>query len=362
MSKSLKTKLIIILLTPITILINNVLKRYPQAVEKFYSNSIDRIIRQILSTITGPFLFSVAEILVITLSIILLFMIIITVMATVKGGIIKKLINLLAYTSALYVLFMICWGFNYDRIGFDKIAGLHVQKSSERQLEELCSALIYKANSLRTQVGENSKGVMYIKGGYKAAFKAAPLGYKELSKTYSDLGGKYGKPKPIMLSKYMSYSGITGIYIPYTGEANVNVNNTDLMLPCTVLHEMAHQRGFAPEDEANYIAYLACMRHPYKYFQYSGTMLALEYSMDALYDKDAAAYKKLVNLYSPAVERDLKYENEFWNKYNGKVQDTCNQVNNTYLKSNGQTDGVESYGRMVDLLLAQYRKNPQDFK
>lgn len=30
------------------------------------------------------------------------------------------------------------------------------------------------------------------------------------------------------------------------------------------------------------------------------------------------------------------------------------KVNDTYLKANKQTDGVESYDRMVDLLMAEY--------
>lgn len=154
----------------------------------------------------------------------------------------------------------------------------------------------------------------------------------------------------------MSYTGITGIYIPYTGEANVNINSTDFMLPSTVAHEMAHQRGFAREDEANYIAYLTCSMHPDRDFQYSGVMLALIYSMNALAENDIEAYKVLRSKYSEGVKNDLRYDAEFWAKYEGKTQEISNNVNNTYLKSNGQKDGVQSYGRMVDLLIAEYKE------
>jgi hypothetical protein len=37
------------------------------------------------------------------------------------------------------------------------------------------------------------------------------------------------------------------------------------------------------------------------------------------------------------------------------VAEKADAVNNTYLKSNNQEDGVKSYGRMVDLLLAERR-------
>jgi len=88
-------------------------------------------------------------------------------------------------------------------------------------------------------------------------------------------------------------------------------------------------------------------------------MLALINSTNALADKNIEDYKKIANKLSPGVKRDLKYQNEFWEKYQGKVEEISNNVNDNYLKSNGQKDGVESYGRMVDLLLAEFKaKNP----
>lgn len=119
----------------------------------------------------------------------------------------------------------------------------------------------------------------------------------------------------------MSYTGITDIYIPYTGEANINVNGTDMMLPSTVLHEMAHQRGFAIEDEANYIAYLSCTMYPDVDFQYSGVMLALIHSMNALASKDMDEYIKLTKIYSEGVRRDIRYYSNIWKQYEGKLEE-----------------------------------------
>lgn len=390
MNSKLKIKYFTILLVPITIVLNLVLKRYPQFVENYYSNTINKLTREALSLITGFFPFSVAELLVALLFIILVYLILKLIGAVLKvynlgnlrlrlrlfqdfeksssciskgnfrvrrnnKGIVKCLIDIIVYLSALYVLFMLLWGFNYDRLSFDKIAGLNIEKSSKQELYNLCDNLINKANKLRINVKENSQGIMYIPSGYRDVLGRAGRGYEKASALYSVLGGNYGPPKPILLSKEMCYTGITGIYMPYTGEPNVNVNITDLMLPCTASHEMAHQRGFSREDEANYIAYVTCSMHPDADFQYSGTMLALIYSMDALANKDMDLYKELKNKYSDGVKRDLKYEHDFWIKYSGQVEKISNKVNNTYLKSNGQQDGVESYGRMVDLLLAEYR-------
>jgi len=88
-------------------------------------------------------------------------------------------------------------------------------------------------------------------------------------------------------------------------------------------------------------------------------MLALIYSMNALADVDYEGYKELIASYSPGMKRDLIDNMEFWSQYEGKVEEIANNINNSYLKSNGQKDGVQSYGRMVDLLLAEYREQEE---
>lgn len=356
MIKSHKVKLIIISFVPVVVSLNAILKKWPEVVEKIYSTGFDRIIRQVLSIVSGVIPFSIAEILVILLFLILVLLVANIFIKIKSRGWVHATINLVTYLSALYVIFMVFWGFNYNRLSFDKIANYKLEKSSKQDLYLLCQDLIKRANTLRPQVEENSQGVMIISGGHKDVLKRTGEGYDKASVAFKELGGKYGPPKPILLSKELSYTGITGVYMPYTGEANVNINITDLLLPATAAHEAAHQRGFAREDEANYIAYLTCTMHKDIDFQYSGTMLALIYSMNALYDKDITAYKELIKSYSEGVKKDLKYDSEFWSRYEGKVEELSDKVNNSYLKSNGQEDGVQSYGRMVDLLLAEYRQ------
>ena len=58
---------------------------------------------------------------------------------------------------------------------------------------------------------------------------------------------------------------------------------------------------------------------------------------------------------SPKAAQDLKWNNQFWDRCDGKVAEASTQLNDRYLKANNQEDGVRSYGRMVDLMLAYYR-------
>ena len=86
-------------------------------------------------------------------------------------------------------------------------------------------------------------------------------------------------------------------------------------------------------------------------------MLALTYSMNSLYIEDYDSFEKLYYKYSDDVYKDIKYKTNYWKQFESKVAEISTKVNDTYLKANNQDDGVRSYGRMVDLLLAEQRQN-----
>ena len=117
------------------------------------------------------------------------------------------------------------------------------------------------------------------------------------------------------------------------------------------------------EDEANYIAYRTCMASDSIDLQYSGTMLALIHTGNALYRQDAERYYELYRAHiSESVSKDLIANNEYWDQFEKPmvgettVGEIADKVNDAYLKANDQQDGTKSYGRVVDLLLAEYKQ------
>lgn len=331
-------------------------------VEFVYSDAIYRYLGQFLSSVTGILPFSLAELILLSLVIMVLWMLIRTIIMLFHPPIprwrivLGFLSKLFIGAGIIYFTFILVWGLNYQRLPFANIASMDVKSASVDELAAVCDSIINKANQLRTQVNTDKNGVMHIDGGYADVFNRAAKGYEKAALLYPTLGGNFGKPKPFLPSLLMSYAGISGVYFPFTGEANVNVDVPDSMLPASACHEMAHQRGFAREDEANYISYLACSLNPDSDFQYSGYLLALIHSMNALYSYDPARYDALSKKYSTGVKLDLDKNDEFWHSYEGPVQKISNNINDTYLKANMQNDGIYSYGRMVDLLIAEYRK------
>jgi hypothetical protein len=370
MKRLLKYKRIYLLgLVPISFLMIVAARNSSFFAEQIYAKHIYKWLSQIISTITGIVPFSIAELLVITLpavSIILLlnFMIrLIIIKEHRKERLIKGILNFFCTGSVILFLFFLNGGLNYYRYSFSEYSNLELRESSVEELYNLTKSLALHANKLREEIPKtDDKGVFQLSMTNRELAKVSMDAYKELSKDYPVLRGHYGAPKPVMLSQAMSQTEITGVFIPFTMEANVNVDVPDYSIPATTLHELAHQRGFMREDEANFLAYLAGMKSDNMEFQYSSTMLALIISGNALYEQDPDMYFEIRDLYSEGVINDIRANSAYWSKYEDTVISTVsNKINDTYLKANAQTDGVKSYGRMLDLLLAKYREDYNEY-
>lgn len=351
----------LMLLVPLAWGLTQLAYRFPDTAERYYSGLVYKYLSQMISSITGIFPFSVAEVLVVVALVFITAGVIRGIIKLIKGKrkrlrlFIRQLSAAAVAISIVYFSFTVVWGLNYHRLSFASIADIEVQQASVEELETLCRYLVENANRLRQLVEEDENGVMVSAEGTGDILKRAHKGYRAAADIYPELGGYYGRPKGVILSKVMSYQGIGGIYFPFTAEANVNISQPPFMIPFTACHEMAHQRGFAREDEANYIGYFTSIMHPDHDFQYSGTMAALRYSMNALARQDMDIYSLLKGQYSEGVARDFAAWNEYCEKHEGFIRETTDRVNDRYLQVQGQADGVQSYGRMVDLLLAHYR-------
>ncbi len=336
---------------------------WPGFTENVYSRTIYSLISQGLSTFTGLLPFSLGEILLYGF---ILFIIVYMVLMFIRAVTAKRswwfiLINrtliFLSVVSCIYALFIGLWGFNYSRNTLGNMLSLDTSPAKLTELYSTCDALLDKANELRSLVPENENGVFSPVFTRQDMMNSVSSYYDMAAKETKNnfLGGSYGPVKPVIYSTGLSYAHISGIYFPFTGEANINIGQPMLFFPSSCLHEAAHQRGFAREDEANFLAFYVSQYSDDVSVEYSGTMLALVESMNKLYEQDKDSYFKLRKKYSEGIGRDLHFNYLYWQNYESPVKETSKAVNNTFLQANMQADGVKSYGRMVDLLIALWR-------
>lgn len=237
-------------------------------------------------------------------------------------------------------------GVNYYAASFSSYAGLETGLYTKEELEDLCRFLVEKVNENVTVEAYPDHRQEWRKEGVRAMGNAAGQ--------YERLGGFYPRPKEVACSYILSIQQLCGIYAPFTIEANFNGDIPNYNIPHTICHELSHLKGFMREDEANFIGYLACVSSESQAFRYSGYLMGWVYAGNALAKADMETYMDLRQRLDPQAEADLQENNAFWNRYEGRVAEVANQWNDTYLKMNDQTDGVQSYGRVVDLMLAYY--------
>jgi hypothetical protein len=226
---------------------------------------------------------------------------------------------------------------------------------SVSELASLARSTAHTVNKLREGMLENVDGIATLRGSVPDALCRASLGYEILKKAIPCVQVAHACPKGFLTSRIMSYLGIEGFFFPFTAEANINIDIPTFLIPFSASHELAHLGGYAREEEANFIACLACRAHPDIDFRYAGRLSELIYILNALYETDNGTYNGLREDLHPGIWRDMAFLNHFWDEYEGVMEEVAEAVNDVYLKSNSQEEGILSYGMVVDLLLADYQ-------
>lgn len=330
-----------------------------------YANGFYSVWSLAWNRVTSLVPFSIAEILVVVFPAFVLFRIVLFAYRMVKRRgkrgktALRFAVNAVCLTSVLFFFYMLGCGVNYYRYTFASTCGLELKPSSETELTALCTGLRDDVSRLREKLGQDEHGVMKLQKGIPETLGQAKSSYDKIEKEYPLLHRGYGKPKPILLSRTMSQFNITGIFVPFTFEANVNTDAPAYTMPATMCHELSHLRGYMREDEANFIGYLVCEKSGIPDFEYSGKMLALTYASNALYEQNPDAVNKIFAGLGKGAARDFAENSRYWKQFEGPASKVSSMVNDRYLKANSQKDGVKSYGRMVDLLLAEQRAKQQ---
>lgn len=254
----------------------------------------------------------------------------------------------------IYVGFCFLLGIDSYADGFQEKSGLYAQPVALGELEAVTAYFAQQVSAAADGVARDEDGV--FAEDRRTILENSVHAYDALEAEYPFLAFEDTGVKPVYFSRFLSALDFTGIYCPFTGESNVNVDSPASMLPATVAHELAHQRGITSEQECNFLAILAATTCGDKAYAYSGWLSGYIYLGNALYRADPDTYWAIRNALPETVQADLRYQNEYWDQFEDKApQKVSNRVYDSFLKGYGQELGLQSYGTVADLLVTYYK-------
>ncbi len=331
-----------------------ILSLFPNSVEVLYSRFLYRL-QTVESLVFGFAPFSVGEI-VIPLAIAGMLAWFIYRLIRVKrypARFVACVLGILSVISVCGARFTFAWGLNYHRATVAQMLRLDIRERPVDELAGLVAFLAVDASNYRALLPEDKYGV-FDPGPRDDILQDAADACMALGARFSPFDRPFPKAKPLLSSALFSKMGISGVYNMLFSEANVNVDEPKLLLSSHACHELAHMAGFARENEANFLAFLASRYSSDLHVRYSGTVMALIHAENALYERDREIYYEVREIFSDSLERDLIDHYNYWHAQEGPVREALEEVNDAYLKSQGEESGIASYGEMVDLLLAFY--------
>lgn len=364
MKKVLSKLSVIFWLTPafIAVAIYFILPHFPTAAEYIFTRGIFRVFSFVLGNISSIIPISIAEALILISPLLLILVIYLTVRKIKNSphrrqtvfAFIKGVVFII---SCILLMYMFMHGANFYRYSAAQLMGLDTSPKSAEYLYKVTCDLAVKASAERENCELDEDGYMTFSESIITTLSQVENGYEYLYDDYPFLEGTVKKAKPVLiLSRAWSYTGFSGAYFAWMSEANINSDMPEFTIPACAAHEIAHTRGFARENECNFLAYLSSIHSDYADYRYSGYLLALRNCLNQLHGADLELFYDAYTYVSDGVYADIISLNEYLDQFDGEVNEAASAFNDTFIKVQGVPSGEKSYGEMVDLVLAYYQK------
>ena len=323
-----------------------IISSYPNQIEHYFSQNFYPLLFNFQKYLFQYYLFSIGDLiylLIIIYSTFLLSRFVIKFKVPTKHA----LTSFGMFISIVFITFQLNWGLNYHRIPLSE--RLNIEKQySDTVLYDLTNKLVAKSNLLHNQLSSSDTSKVIIPHSKN---KLIDL----IQEDYSDLfpsNIKIPKVKPSLYSLPLSYMGYGGYLNPFTLEAQVNIRIPKINLPVTIAHEMAHQLGYAAENEANFIGFVNTYQHKDLYIKYCATLFALRHSYGDLKKRDPQSAQLILNKLNKGIFKNFAETSAFWEEYKNPFEPYFKSSYDVYLKANGQKEGIKTYNQIVAFLIS----------
>ena len=339
---------------PIQMLLMQIVANNPAFIERYYSNGIYPYISSFFRIILGWISFSVGDLLL-AFGLFIFIRFLFRLIKSKFKNFIPKIVHLIAVFSIIYFCFYLFWGLNYYREPLAKNLNYQQKKYTTEQLQKVTEHIIEKLNYYQLKITTNDTLKVENPYSQKEMYTMAVSGYDHLSEDFPQLKYKYSSVKSSLMSLLQTYNGTAGYLNPLTGEAQVNDRIPKTSYPTTTCHEMAHQIGFAAENEANFVGFLAANYNNDVYFKYASYRMAFGYCISEIRKRDRNLSKELWKTVNKGIRKDFNASYLFWQQYKNPFEPLVKKGYNAYLKANKQDKGVQSYNYVVDLFINYFK-------
>ncbi|MAN59382.1 MAG: amino acid permease [Flavobacteriaceae bacterium] len=351
-----RTQIILTLLLLLQIVGLYFLRSAPTFVEKYYSTGIYPYLAKTARYLFGWVPFSVGDVFYVLIALLAIRWLYRNVRRLWFEPL-SFLLDITAAVSVVYFMFHVLWGLNYYRQPLHESIGIDYTYTTE-ELITTTKRLIAKSNALHRALGYADSTKIDLPYTQSEIFEKADDGYQALEATFPKLAYSPNSIKKSGWSLGLTYMGYSGYYNPFSGEAQVNNLIKTYKFPVVSCHEMAHQIGYAAENEANFIATLATINNSDPYIQYAGYIFALRYCVNEIARRDIETYEALLPTINFGILESYREMREFWTSYENPFEVFSKHFYNYFLKANNQSKGIMSYSYMVALVVNYFEERP----
>jgi hypothetical protein len=254
----------------------------------------------------------------------------------------------------IYVVFMLFWGLNYYRQGIQAQMDLRLEEYTVEDLFSLTVVLQQRLNSYAEKI-DSVQRLRYNHNNF--LFEKGEQAYGAAGSTYPFLAYPSASLKPSLFTPVGHLFGFTGYYNPFTAEAQLKTSVPVFLKPFVVTHEIAHQLGYAKENEASFVAYLTCKSSADLNFLYSAYF---ELYRDAIFACRLTPNKDLTETIRKNIHPRVQWDNRDLQMYllrnRNFVEPFMTGMYDRYLKLNNQPKGKATYNEVIAYMVAYMKK------
>jgi len=327
-------------------------------VEENYSNGIYPLISKVQRSIFGWIPFSIGDLFYAFLVLVIIFKTVQLIKIIFRKRmnrqyLLSGLKQVIFFFLFVYVFFYGLWGLNYNRKGISYQLNLEVKKYSLEEIDTVANLLQQQLNFYAAGVHMRQRDSFNKK---RTLFEKAAEAYLYANNKYPFLNYDPQSIKPSLYSYLGNYFGFQGYYNPFSGEGQVNTTIPKVLEPYVSAHEVAHQLGYAKENEANFVAFIACKAYPNNIYRYSMYFDMYLYAITEIDKRDSVLARSYNAKLHPQAKKDIDEYRNFLIKYRNQVEPIISWIYDGYLQANDQPEGKKTYNMVVAFLIAYYKK------